>query len=520
MSRAPSARALLRYQAISAYVSLDPPRGERTATLRTLAERAWTLPDGRVVRFSAETLRGWVRRYRQGGLAALEDAPRPQPGVQVITPEQVDVLCQIKRDVPARSVERVIEVAEALDRVPKGLLSRSTVHRVLQAHGLSKRKPAEGTTTDLDRFEAAFPNDLWQSDMLAGPWLPDPDRPGHQRRAWLHAFLDDHSRLLLAGRFAFKGDLPTLELVFREALRRHGVPRRVYYDNGGPYRSKHMAQVVAVLGCHAPVHTPPYRPEGHGKIEAFNRYCRAAFVEEVRASAITTLDALNRAFRAWGDLKYNRRVHGETQQAPWDRWRAGADRVRPVDERTLVDAFLFRANRTPDKTAIFRLHGVRFQVSPRLARKPVEVRYDPEDLGVVEVWRQGSFVERITPFEVTPHRRPVVVDPPQTTPATTPTSDFLATLVDAHTPAPVDDAIERALAERQAQDDGVVELVRARVASDVFDEALVREFLDQFGPFEPDDLVEPLELALELGGADQHVVVLLTRAVHAGEVLT
>ncbi len=86
MSRAPSERALLRYQAISAYISLDPPRGERTATLQALAERTWTLPDGRPVQFAAETLRGWVRRYRRGGLAALEDAPRPATGVQVITP--------------------------------------------------------------------------------------------------------------------------------------------------------------------------------------------------------------------------------------------------------------------------------------------------------------------------------------------------------------------------------------------------------------------------------------------------
>ncbi len=412
----------------------------------------------------------------------------------------------------------MIEVAEALDRVPRGLLSRSTVHRVLQADGLSKRKAAEGTTTDLDRFEAAFPNDLWQSDMLLGPWLPDPDKPGKQRRAWLHAFLDDHSRLLLAGRFAFKGDLPTLELTFREALRRHGVPLRVYYDNGGPYRSKHMAQIVAALGSHVPLHTPPYRQEGHGKIEAFNRYCRAAFVEEVQASAITTLDDLNRAFRAWVDLKYNRRVHGETQQTPWDRWRAGADRVRPVDERSLTDAFLFSATRTTDKTAIFSLHGTRFQTGPDLARKQVEVRYDPEDLGVVEVWHKDAFVERVQPYEVTAHRRPVAPVTPPTSPNES-NSDYLSTLVAAHTPVPVDDAIARAMAERAAQDDGVVELVRSRVAPDVFDEAEVRAFLDRYGPFEPDDLIEPLDLVLELGGNDQHVRTLLDRVVKTREVV-
>jgi putative transposase len=262
MSTPPSDLALLGYQAISAYISLDPPRGQRTQFLRVLAEKTWTLPDGRTVRFAAETLRAWVRRYRRGGLAALGNAPRRRRGVHVLSGEQIERVCQLKRDVPARSMDRIIEVAEALGQVPTGLLSRSTVHRVLHAQGLSDRKAAEGSTQDLDRFEAAFPNDLWQSDMMAGPWLPD---PGKQRRAWMHAFLDDHSRLLLSGRFAFKGDLPTLELVFREALRTHGVPKRVYYDNGGPYRSQHMAQATAALGSHVTLHTQPYRPEGHAR---------------------------------------------------------------------------------------------------------------------------------------------------------------------------------------------------------------------------------------------------------------
>jgi len=516
MSTPPSDLALLRYQAISAYISLEPPRGQRTQVLHALAEKTWTLPDGRPVQFAAETLRGWVRRYRRGGLTALQDARRPQRGVQVLTGDQVATVCQLKRDVPARSVDRIIEIAEALDKIPKGLLSRSTVHRVLQSHGLSKRKAAEGSTADLDRFEAAFPNDMWQSDMMAGPWLPDPDKPGKQRRAWMHAFLDDHSRLLLAGRFAFKGDLPTLEMVFREALRRHGVPKRVYYDNGGPYRSKHMAQATAVLGSHVPIHTQPYRPEGHGKIEAFNRYCRAAFVDEVRASAIVTLDDLNRAFRAWLDLKYNRRVHGETGETPWDRWRAGAHRVLPVDEQKLREAFLFRIQRTADKTGVFRLHGTRYQTSPAHARKKVEVRYDPEEMDLVEVWHNDAFQERVAPLQVTPKRRPKAKES-SPTPATETSSDYLGHLTKQHEASAVHDGLAGAIAQRQAHDDGVVELLRDRVSPAVFDELAIRDFLDRFGPYEPDQLELSIDFAIDVGGNDQHVVTLLRGVVDALE---
>lgn len=265
----PTPMALLRFQAISAYITQEPPRGSRRAVLEKLATKTWLLPDGRPVVFSAETLRSWIRRYRDGGLEALEDKPCPTRGIHALSDEQIELFCQLKREVPERSLDRLLFIAEELGLVEPGTVSRSTLHRALQARGLSGRPKPKTCDTDLDRFEAEAPNDLWQSDMLVGPWLPDPDKPGKHRRAYLYAFLDDHSRLLLAGRWAFKGDLPSLELVFRQALRRHGLPRRVYYDNGATYRSGHMRKVVAELGIHNLVFTTAYRPMGHGKIEAF-----------------------------------------------------------------------------------------------------------------------------------------------------------------------------------------------------------------------------------------------------------
>lgn len=190
------------------------------------------------------------------------------------------------------------------------MLRRSTVHRVLQRERLSRRPVSASDTKDLDRFEALASNDLWQSDMRTGPWLPDPLRPGKVRRTKLFSFLDDHSRKLLHGRFAFSEGLPELELVFRRCLQKYGKPKRVYYDNGRVYRAGHMRHIVATLGIHAIVFTKAYRPEGHGKIEAFNRLAKAAFVAEVKASSIRTLDELNEAFLAWMDLEYNRRTHG------------------------------------------------------------------------------------------------------------------------------------------------------------------------------------------------------------------
>ena len=269
------ALALFRYEVIAAYLAADPPRGRRRAMLKQLAERSWRDPSGMERHIAEETIRVWVRRYRKDGLKGLMDKPRPQRGVQSLTPEQVTLVCDLKREVPARSLERIIRIAEDMKLIEPGLLRRSTLHRVLKAHDLSKRHNRVPDAQDLDRFEAARPNALWQSDELHGPWLPDPKKPGKMRKAYLFAFIDDHSRVLLYGRFFFKDDLPALELVFRQALRKWGKVARVYYDNGSVYRAHHMKHIVAALGVHGMVFTKVRRPQGHGLCAAAHRPCYA-----------------------------------------------------------------------------------------------------------------------------------------------------------------------------------------------------------------------------------------------------
>ena len=501
-----SPMAILRFQVISAYLADDPPRGQRGAKRAQLADKTWLLPDGSQRQFTAETIRSWVRRYRDGGLAALEDKPRAQRGTVALTEQQIELFCELKREVPERSLGRLIRIAEEMELVPKGVVRRSTLHRALHQRGLSGRPKPDATVTDLDRWEADFPNELWQSDMLAGPWLPDPAKPDKKRRAWLYAFLDDHSRKLLYGRFSFKGDLPGLELCFRQAIRKCGVPRRVYYDNGAVYRAKHMQQVCAALGVHRVHFTTPYRPQGHGKIEAFNRLCRAAFIAEVKASSITTLEQLNQAFAVWAERFYNQRVHGETQEAPRDRWRAGLDRVQHVEERALREAFQWSEHRKTDKTGIFGLHGRRFQVSAELSRKKVEVRYDPEHIDLVEVWFDGRFRERLTPFEVQRHRRPKAAQPTQED--REPIADWLGHMVGQHAQeGPYDpaDELREELARRAEANAIVARILRDRIDPEVYDEAIVTDFLERHGPYEPGPADELIVMTVEQIGTGQHV---------------
>ena len=495
-------KALCRHQVVSRYLALKPKRGVKKKLLEKLSKERWEGPDGTFFTVSAETIRVWARRYRRSGLSGLMDKERQKRGVSVLTEAQQDIVCGLKEDVPGRSLERIISIAEKTKLVEEGVLRRSTVHRVLQSRGLSKRRCRVPDTEDLDRFEADHPNDLWQSDMLVGPWLPDPDHPGKMRRAKLFLFIDDHSRRILYGRFSFDEGLPYMELVFRRAVQKYGLPERVYFDNGKVYRANHIKHLAAELDFHRVVYTTPGRPMGHGKIEKLNQEIRAAFLDELDASNITTLDELNEAFVAWYEQDYNAKIHGTTGETPRARWEAGIESIQFVDEEKLRQAFLWTETRSSDKTGVFSLFGVKYQAGAGLGKKRLQIRYDADALHEVEVWRNGEFVERVKPFSVSAHRRPKVDTPPP--PKREPVVDYLRHLMDERKKngiiEPTPKALaERAQAKREAEIQRVIALLDDRLEHGVVDAGEVRHFMDKFRPFDLDLAELALDEMLESG---------------------
>lgn len=509
------AMALCRHEIISQYLALKPRRGLKKKLLEKLAQKSWSGPDGRPLQVSAETLRVWARRYRRSGLQGLMDKERAPRKDGALSEEQKELVCALKRQVPARSIDRVIAIAELTDKVKPGELRRSTVHRVLHDNGLSQRCLKIPDTADLDRFEADFPNDLWQSDMLVGPWLPDPARPGKMRRANLFAFLDDHSRLMLHGRFSFSEALPHMELVFRRALQKHGVPTRAYFDNGKVYRAMHIKQLAAELSIYRVVFTKPYRPEGHGKIEALNRYIRSAFIAEVAASQITTIEELNEAFVAWLDCEYNNRVHGETGETPRARWERAIETIRFVDEEKLRQAFLWTETRTTDKTGVFKLFGTKYQVGPGLGRRKFQIRFDFDALHEVEVWQNGAFVQRAKPLFVSAQRRPKQPEQSSDTNAQSLGVDYLGHLVEARRAEGIAEPAPKALAQKAKQKreqniQQIIALLDDRLAQGVVASADVRTFMDKYGPLDRDLAELALDEMLQSGAPnDLHVSVYL-----------
>ena len=72
--------ALFRYGLIADLVHLPPGTKGLYRRLEEKAAREYAIPGSSRTRVAAETLRDWLKRYRQGGFEALMPKPRADRG--------------------------------------------------------------------------------------------------------------------------------------------------------------------------------------------------------------------------------------------------------------------------------------------------------------------------------------------------------------------------------------------------------------------------------------------------------
>lgn len=215
-------------------------------------------------------------------------------------------------------------------------------------------------------------------------------------RARLFLIVDDHSRLLVDGRFFAHENARACQELLRRAVTRRGLPEVFYCDNGVPFSNAWLARTCAVLGVRL-VHSQPYSPEGRGKQERLNRYIREAFLAEATHRGIESLEELNDLFAAWAEQVANRRAHAETGRAPITRFEAGGP-PRQADPARLAEAFRWSVTRKVTRTATVPLEGNAYAVDPALTGRRVELRYDPEDLTRLDVFLDGRPAGQAVPF--------------------------------------------------------------------------------------------------------------------------
>lgn len=368
--------------------------GEQERLLGEKCALKWQIPYSNRTRVSRGAMFSWIKQYKESGgkLESLYPKDRnDQKKSRAIDEHTAENLIALKRSMPQATVPVLIKTMNERKLLSPGIrLKPATVYRFLHSHDLMK--PLAGHP-DRRKFEAELPNDLWQSDVLHGPLVTAEPR---QKKSYLIAFLDDHSRLVPYARFYLSEKLEDFLDAFENALLKRGLPRKLYVDNGAAYRSKHLEHTTASLGI-ALIHAKPYQPQGKGKIERFNRRVRQQFLPTLPSTV--SLDDLNGRFDVWLRHEYHATRHSAIGQTPIARFTSRMECIRPAPDN-LSDHFRAVARRRVAKDRTVTLNGRLFEAPVTLIGQRVDLLYHANRPRKVEVFLSNKSYGYLTPVDL------------------------------------------------------------------------------------------------------------------------
>ena len=264
--------------------------------------------------------RSWVSklmaRYRTEGEAAFEPKSRrphtsPTSVADVVNQQIVNL--------------RVDLTKQGLDAGPHTIqwhlkhhhnitVSVSTIRRRLLAAGLIEPEPKKRPKNTYMRFEAALPNETWQSDFTH-IWLAD--GTDTETITWL----DDHSRYALHVSVHRRITGNIVRDTFNETAETNGFPASVLTDNGLVYTTRfaggkggrnQLETRLADLGI-TQKHTRPNHPTTTGKVERFQQTMKKWLTARPPANTITELQQLTDEFV---DIYNHQRAHTAIGKVP------------------------------------------------------------------------------------------------------------------------------------------------------------------------------------------------------------
>jgi transposase InsO family protein len=261
-----------------------------------------------------------LQRYLEGGLDDLEPrSRRPHTSPHGTSDELRGRIVALRIELAARGLDAgPATIVWHLEREDLPVPSTSTIRRILHAAGLVVPEPRKRPRSSWIRFEAAAPNELWQSDFTH--W-----RLADGSEVEICSWLDDHSRYLLACTVFRRVGGDDVVATFTAAGDAHGWPAATLTDNGSVYTSRFTGgrnsfeYLLAYLGIRQKNGAPGH-PQTQGKIERFHQTLKRWLGQQPAATNLAGLQAQLEAFR----LAYNeqrphraigRRTPGEAYRA-------------------------------------------------------------------------------------------------------------------------------------------------------------------------------------------------------------
>ena len=264
---------------------------------------------------------GWISRlmarYRDEGEAAFEArsrAPKTSPSATSAT--TVELVLELRKRLDQSGLDAGADtIGWHLEHHHHTMVSRATINRILTRSGAVTPDPSKRPRSSYLRFEAAMPNETWQSDFTHYRLTNPAGSPGPDTE--IISWLVDHSRYALHVSAHRPVTARTVLETFRQAADLHGYPASTLTDNGMVYtvrlagrgRGGGQNSFEAELRRLDIVqkNSRPSRPTTCGKVERFQQTMK----KWLRAQPLqpTTLPALQTLLDAFVEEYNHHRPH-------------------------------------------------------------------------------------------------------------------------------------------------------------------------------------------------------------------
>jgi len=408
--------ALFRHGVLGSLISRNQlERGEIKKLIHEAASRDYDIPGSRHTHIAEKTIEGWYYAYQRGDLDGLSPKVRRDKGISKLPLDIQEAIIKAKKENPKRSIDSIIELLQSKGISAKGEVSRSSVHRLLKQHGISRMSGSSSLPEEFRSFETQYAGQIWYGDVMHGPKLMI---DGRMRKVYLVSLMDDASRLLAHSAFCLGETALDIEGVLKQAVLKRGLPIKLVIDNGAAYRSGSLKGICARLGIHM-VFCRPYAPEGKGKLERWHRTFRNQFLSELDTTRIHDLNDLNTRLWAWLEQVYHRRMHTSLNGlTPLARYQQDLARIRTLGSKALKldELFYHRVSRKVRRDGTVAWDGHRFEVDYMLAGKQVQLVIDPHAKQALRAENEeGEVLSMVIPLDIQANcqrkrRKPVAVD--------------------------------------------------------------------------------------------------------------
>ena len=359
----------IKFSFIAPVVSRTFTDDSISAYFKRVSKREIDWPDGTKRKFSDQTMKWWLYKYRKNGFDGLMPKDRLDlDRVRKLDEEHKEYIASLINQYPKITGVMIYEKMIEDGVLNKGDCSVDTIQRYIRNSGL---RNGNGETFTCHTFYIYDEENIY-------------------RKTYLIAIIDNHSRMIVGAEFFFNDNAINFQKVWHDAVLRYGRSKVIILDNGSSYKNKSTKEIEARLGTKI-IYNPPYSPTGKALIERFFHTMKMRFMDVHNGSDYHSLGQLNNDLNKWIN-EYNRTIHSSLKEdendnhTPLERYMYDMKDIEvsrlanksPVDYVPwLDDVFLHETTRKVNGDSTVLVDNQLFDVPSVYIGMRVIIRYNP-----------------------------------------------------------------------------------------------------------------------------------------------